>query len=466
MIVKAGSVNVSVYYYIVQDASGTSPGEPVTGLLFSDIETGGSASFMRQGAARVDLTLITLASASATHADGGFILVDDTNMPGLYRCDYPDAAFVTGVDQTFCQIVVASANNAVAAPILIDIDDSVDQTGDSFGRIGVNGAGLTNVTVGTNNDKTGYTLSQSFPSNFSSMVISGAGAVDSLVQGYLNTTLTESSVGRINNNIEFFYDNADAQTTQVVDDVGDGTLLPSAGWLWSTSTSGVPNPGRLRGNNATIASITELSIHQETADGKNAGIVISALRSGDKVGIFFEANPDVFLIFDVTATPILTGSVYAVTGTVDSTSGSFANTSVTVSYLITGNTESAVANRQEMDSNSTQLAKLGNPASTSISADNADIKTVVDAIPTTAMRGTDIGDLNNISAADVLAAGDADGFSLEESLKLLLSASTGVLAGAATNTITIQAADGSKTRLTATVDVDGNRSVVVKDATG
>ena len=123
MIVTAGSTNVSVYYYIVQDASGTSPGEPVTGLLFSDIETGGSASYARQGAARTDLTLITLASASAAHSDGGFILVDDTNMPGLYRCDYPDSAFATGVDQVFCSIVVASANNAVAAPILVDITD-------------------------------------------------------------------------------------------------------------------------------------------------------------------------------------------------------------------------------------------------------------------------------------------------------------------------------------------------------
>lgn len=123
MIVTAGSANISVYYYIVQDASATSPGEPVTGLLFSDIETGGSASFVRQGAARVDLTLITLASASATHADGGFILVDDTNMPGLYRCDYPDAAFVTGVDQVMLQIVVASAKNAVASPIFVEITD-------------------------------------------------------------------------------------------------------------------------------------------------------------------------------------------------------------------------------------------------------------------------------------------------------------------------------------------------------
>jgi len=123
MIVTAGSIDRSVYYYIVQDASGASPGEPVTGLLFSDIETGGSASFVRQGAARVDLTLVTLSSASTTHTDGGFIEVDATNMPGLYRCDYPDAAWITGVDQIFCQIVVAAAKNAVAAPILIDLTD-------------------------------------------------------------------------------------------------------------------------------------------------------------------------------------------------------------------------------------------------------------------------------------------------------------------------------------------------------
>ena len=132
MIVTAGSTNVSVYFYIVQDASGTSPGEPVTGLLFSDIETGGSASYARQGAARVDLTLITLASASAAHSDGGFILVDDTNMPGVYRCDYADATFATGVDQVFLSLVVASAKNAVAAPILVDITDNVDQTGDTY----------------------------------------------------------------------------------------------------------------------------------------------------------------------------------------------------------------------------------------------------------------------------------------------------------------------------------------------
>ena len=123
MIVTAGKTNVSVYVYFVDDDGGTAPGEPTTGLLFSDIETGGSASYCRQGAARTDFTLITLASASATHADGGFILVDDTNMKGLYRLDVPDAAFATAVDQVTIQLVAASGKNTVMRPVVVDITD-------------------------------------------------------------------------------------------------------------------------------------------------------------------------------------------------------------------------------------------------------------------------------------------------------------------------------------------------------
>lgn len=43
--------------------------------------------------------------------------------------------------------------------------------------IGVAGAGLTAVTAATVGDKTGYSLTQSFPSNFSSLAITGGGAV-------------------------------------------------------------------------------------------------------------------------------------------------------------------------------------------------------------------------------------------------------------------------------------------------
>lgn len=135
MIITAGSTDVSLPIYFVDDDGGTAPGEPTTGLLFSDIETGGSASYQRQGAARVDLTLITLASASAAHADGGFILIDDTNMPGTYRVDYPDAAFATGADFVIIQMVAAGANNTLMRPLSVDL--TVVDLREANGRVDV-----------------------------------------------------------------------------------------------------------------------------------------------------------------------------------------------------------------------------------------------------------------------------------------------------------------------------------------
>jgi len=220
------------------------------------------------------------------------------------------------------------------------------------------------------------------------------------MQAIRNAPLIEGAFDRIANNWSNFFNNDNTQSPKRLDDVG-GQALPGGRWTWSTATSGVPNPGRIRGNNATIASITELSIHQETVDLDNLGVLISALRSGDRIGIFFAVNPDVFLIFDVTATPILTGSVYAVTGTVDSTAGSFVNSSINVGFVITGNAAASVANRIEMDSNSVDLNTLiagvaAIPTTAMRGTDNAatsakqdTMETTLNAIPTTAMRGTD-----------------------------------------------------------------------------
>ncbi len=66
----------------------------------------------------------------------------------------------------------------------------------------------------------------------------------------------------------------------------------------------------------------------------------------------------------------------------------------------------------------------------------------------------------------VLAAGDIDGYSLQDTLKLCLAALAGKLSGAATTTITIRAADDSKNRIVAICDADGNRTAVTLDATG
>lgn len=68
--------------------------------------------------------------------------------------------------------------------------------------------------------------------------------------------------------------------------------------------------------------------------------------------------------------------------------------------------------------------------------------------------------------AQILAGGDVDGFTLEQTLKLCLAALAGKLGGADTTEVTIRAADDSKTRITATVTAAGNRTVVTLDASG
>ena len=65
-----------------------------------------------------------------------------------------------------------------------------------------------------------------------------------------------------------------------------------------------------------------------------------------------------------------------------------------------------------------------------------------------------------------LADGDIDGYTLEETLKLCLSALAGKISGAGTGTITIRSADDTVNRIVASVDDDGNRTSITLDETG
>lgn len=202
MVQAAGKIDNSILLYIVQDAGAASPGEPATGLTFSNLT---SASYVRPGSARVAITPVTLASPSAAHADGGFVEIDGTNLPGLYRFDIPDAAVASGADQVAVHAVVAGASNAVASPVVInifdvDLRDAVraglsalpNAAADAAGGLPISDAGGLDldgrldvavssrlasasaplnfsdlaisattglVSVGTNNDKSGYTIS-------------------------------------------------------------------------------------------------------------------------------------------------------------------------------------------------------------------------------------------------------------------------------------------------------------------
>jgi hypothetical protein len=120
--------------------------------------------------------------------------------------------------------------------------------------------------------------------------------------------------------------------------------------------------------------------------------------------------------------------------------------------------------RAEMDTNSTKLADLTTNLS-HLHTDVADVHTDVDHIH------TDIGNLTTppTAAANAAALLDyANGIETDltprQAWRLSASAAAGVLSGAATNTVAIRSARANhKTRITATVDADGNRTAVTTD---
>ena len=98
----------------IQDSSSTT-GAGLTGLTSGS--SGLTAYYYREGAnasASITLTSMTL----GTWTSGGFIVVDGTNMPGLYQLGIPDAALATGANSV--TVMLKGATNM--APVLLEIE--------------------------------------------------------------------------------------------------------------------------------------------------------------------------------------------------------------------------------------------------------------------------------------------------------------------------------------------------------
>ena len=109
MIIVPGSTNQSIYFKLVDPTDGT----PETGLVIAAL----TASYVRDRTAAATNALAALGAVNAAHADNGAIEIDAVNCPGLYRVDYPDAAFAAGVDRV--QLVV---NGAAIDPAVIEVE--------------------------------------------------------------------------------------------------------------------------------------------------------------------------------------------------------------------------------------------------------------------------------------------------------------------------------------------------------
>jgi hypothetical protein len=84
-----GSTGHSEFYMLIDSATGLGK----TGLVHTDMV----GSYTRTRSARVAVTMVTQTVAGA-YSSGGFVEIDATNQPGLYRWDHPNAGYVTAAD--------------------------------------------------------------------------------------------------------------------------------------------------------------------------------------------------------------------------------------------------------------------------------------------------------------------------------------------------------------------------------
>ena len=89
-----------------------------------------------------------------------------------------------------------------------------------------------------------------------------------------------------------------------------------------------------------------------------------------------------------------------------------------------------------------------------------------DTVANVTLVATTTVNTDMLTTAAILASGDIDGLTIEQSMRIFGASLGGVLSGAGTTTITIKGFNGSTTtRILATVDANGNRSAVTLTVT-
>src|SRR3990172_6706530 len=110
--ITPGTADVTLNIFI-PDAS-SSVGAGLTGLVFNTASL--VCYYAREKAAAAALSLATQ-TVTGAHSDGGFVEIDATNMPGVYRLDLSDAVCAVNVTQAWVEL--KGAANMV--PVLINI---------------------------------------------------------------------------------------------------------------------------------------------------------------------------------------------------------------------------------------------------------------------------------------------------------------------------------------------------------
>lgn len=116
MKVAPGSTDVTTYFKLRNE-----DGTPATAITITDLDL----QYTRSGAsptAKVDAT--ALGAANSAHSDNTAFEIDATDQPGIYRVDWPDAAFASGVREVI--LTVKGPAGTLSEDMRVDLQADAD----------------------------------------------------------------------------------------------------------------------------------------------------------------------------------------------------------------------------------------------------------------------------------------------------------------------------------------------------
>ncbi len=344
--IYAGDVSKTIYVRLRDSTTGLAK----TGLTFES--TGVSCYYTLPLAVDVQIPLVTLAAPTTAWASGGFIEVDAVTSKGLYRLDLSDAAIASGA----FTIISIEFDGIIEESIKIPLH--------------ILKSNLTQI-LGTTLTETAGLLAGGFKKFFN--IATPTGTIDSIPDAVAGAVGGIAIVGS-----EMVVPNTqkvDVETikTQAVTAAAGVTINPSVG----------------------AATIVPTKAEMDTAHGLLATEAKQDIIDGEVDAVKLET--DKLTLGDAGAGE--TGSIIEEIENRPTTAMRGTDGANTVVPDAAGVAPTAIENRVEMDSNSTELAKLGTPV-TDVSADIADLKTDISQIVTTG------------SAVNVGANASPNGFTL------------------------------------------------------
>src|ERR1044071_1020589 len=129
--IKKGTTSQTEYFNVVDKTAGTAK----TGVTISQLLVG----YTRTRLPPVTAAASALPSTTATFSANGAIEIDATNLPGLYRVDFPDAAFSSNANVNGVIISVTAATTTLSiAPAFKEVVLTVNTSSDER-RVGKEG---------------------------------------------------------------------------------------------------------------------------------------------------------------------------------------------------------------------------------------------------------------------------------------------------------------------------------------